>query len=129
MTETNLSTCPWCGCPERPDSILNPITCRADWACWSFQHGAEPRQSIECERNVLGKEVERLRTIIIRALAYLYRATLADEPYSNKELLRCAVVTLNTTKRTANIVTAPTSLIEAGQKAMREAAEAVKGGE
>ena len=75
MTEPDLSTCPWCGCPERPDSILNPITCRADWACWSFQHGAEPRQSIECERNVLVKEVERLRAIVVETFKRANRHT------------------------------------------------------
>ena len=61
MTEPDLSTCPWCGAVESHSDTEMPIGWVGQWRCGSFKHGAQPKQSIRCERNVLAKEVERLQ--------------------------------------------------------------------
>ena len=55
MTEPDLSTCPWCGCQKGTGCA------GVQWLCGSHHAGIKPYQSILCERNVLAKEVEKLR--------------------------------------------------------------------
>ena len=58
-----IPSCPWCDSPGRWEKDGSGRT--LVWGCHSYKTGqGEPKQSVECENNVLRCEIERLRAFL-----------------------------------------------------------------